>query len=97
VVSSGAQFVNVRLQFPSSERLLPENAKSFLDIHLAKIGDPIRVMQGDLVFAEDGVLLPPIGQIQFELWHQLNIQQIREAVKKVLSTFVTDWEKAGKK
>jgi hypothetical protein len=97
-VSNGAQFVNVRLQLNSSEILLPENAKSLLDIHPAKIGDPTRVMHGQLVFAEEGVLLPPMGQgMPFELWHQLNIQQIRETVKKVLSAFVADWEKAGKK
>ena len=62
------------------------------DFHVAKIGDPTRVMSGELVFAEEGILLPPIGQMQFELWHQLNIQKVRETVGEVLSDFAAKWE-----
>ena len=97
-VSNGAQYVSVRLQINSSELLLPENGNSFADLHLAKLGDPVRPMTGQLVFAEEGVLLPPIGQsMPFELWHQLNIEQVRKEVQGVLSRFVSDWDKAGKK
>ena len=98
VVSNGAQYVSVRLQIDSSEPLLPENGDSFNDLHLAKISDPIRVMRGELVFAEDGVLLPPIEKgTPFELWQAVRIQAIREKVHDVLSEFVADWEKAGKR
>jgi hypothetical protein len=96
-VSSGAQFVDVRLQLNSSEILLPENVKNFLDFYVAKIGDPTRVMSGELVFAEEGILLPPIGQMQFELWHQLSIQEVRKTVEKVLSDFAAKWEQTRKK
>lgn len=96
-VSNGAQYVGVRLQIDSSEILLPENGDSFADQHLAKIGDPIRLMSGPLVLGEDGVLLAPIEQgIPFELWHQLNIQAVRGKVEQVLSDFVVKWDKAGK-
>ncbi len=97
-VSNGAQYVGVSLRINSSELLLPENGNSLADLHVAKIGDHTRAMQGQLVFAEEGVLLPPIGQgVPFELWHQINIQQVRETVKKVLSAFVAGWEQAGNK
>jgi hypothetical protein len=97
-VSNGAQYVGVRLQMNSSEILLPEDGSSFSDLHVAKLGDPTRVMSGQLVLAEDGVLLAPIEQgIPFELWHQLNIQQVRSTVEKMLTEFVAAWEKAGKK
>jgi hypothetical protein len=97
-VSNGAQYVGVRLQINSGELLLPENGNSFADLHLAKLGDPVRSMNGQLVFAEDGVLLPPIEQgMPFELWHQLNVEQVRKKVQAVLSQFVADWDKAGKK
>lgn len=98
VVSNGAQFVSVRLQINSSQLLLPENGDSINDLHLAKIGDPTRSMSGNLVFAEEGVLLPPIEQgMPFELWQAVRMQTIREKVHNVLSKFVADWEKAGKK
>ena len=98
VVSNGAQYVNVRLQFYSSALFLPEDAKTIFDAHLAKLGHPIRMMRGELVFAEGGHLLPPIGQgTPFELWHQLNIQTIRETVQKVLDDFSAAWDKAGEK
>ena len=97
-VSNGAQYVGIRLQINSSEILLPENGDNFADLHLAKIGDPTRVMSGQLVLAEDGVLLAPIEQsIPFELWHQLNIQQVRSTVEKMLTEFAAAWEKATKK
>jgi len=68
VVSNGAQYVGVSLQISSSELLLPENGNSFADLHPAKIGDPTRVMSGQLVFAKDGVLLPLIEQgMPFEI------------------------------
>jgi hypothetical protein len=98
VVSNGAQFVSVRLQMDSSELLLPENGDNFNDLHLAKLGDPTRAISGNLVFAEEGVLLPPIEQgMPFELWQAIRMQTIREKVQKVLSGFVANWEKAGKK
>jgi hypothetical protein len=98
VVSNGAQFVSVRLQINSSELLLPENEDSFNELHLAKLGDPSRPMSGNLVFAEQGVLLPPIEKgMPFELWQALRTQMIREQVQKVLTQFVADWDKAGKK
>lgn len=98
VVSNGAQYVGVSLRMNSSELLLPENGNNFADLHPAKLGDPTRAMSGQLVFSEDGILLPPIGQgMPFEIWHQLNIQKVRERVQGVLSAFVADWEKAQKK
>jgi hypothetical protein len=98
VVSNGAQFVSVKLQMDSSELLLPENGDSFVDLHLAKLGEPSRAISGSLVFAEEGVLLPTIEQgMPFELWQALRMQTIREKVHDVLSKFVADWEKAGKK
>lgn len=97
VVSNGAQFVNVRLQINSSELLLPENWKTLADLHTAKIGDPTRLMEGWLAFSEHGILLPPIGGMNFELWHQINIQKVRENIKQTLSDFATKWDAAGKK
>ncbi len=98
VVSNGAQYVGVSLRINSSELLLPENGNSFADLHPAKLGDPTRAMSGQLVFAEEGVLLPPIGQgVPFELWQALRTQTIREKVHDVLSKFVAGWEEAGKK
>jgi len=98
VVSNGAQFVNVRLQINSNEILLPEDGNSFADLHLAKVGDPIRAMDGYLVFAEEGVLLPPIEQgMPFEIWQAVRMQTIREKVHNVLAEFVASWDKAGKK
>ena len=98
VVSNGAQYVDIRLQINSSEILLPENGNNFADLHFAKLGDPTRVMSGNLVFAEKGVLLPPIGQgTPFELCQALRMQTIRENVHNLLSEFVADWDKAGKK
>lgn len=98
VVSNGAQYVSVRLQADSSELLLPENGNSVNDLHVAKIGDPIRLMSGSLVFAEEGVLLPPIEQgTPFELWQAIRIEAIRGKVHDVLSEFVAAWDKAGKK
>jgi|SRR5690348_5729301 len=96
-VSNGAQYVSVRLQIYSSEILLPENGNSLADVHLAKLGDPVRAVSGYFVFAEDGVLLPPIEPgTPFELWHQINIEQVRKKVQAVLSDFVAAWDKAGK-
>lgn len=94
VVSNGAQFVNVRLQINSSELLLPESWK---DLHTPKIGDPSRLVEGWLVFSEHGILLPPIGGMNFELWHQINIQKVRENIKQTLSDFAAKWDAAGKK
>lgn len=97
-VSNGAQFVNVRIEILSDQMFLAENAKTFLDYHVAKITDPTRVVQGELVFAENGVLLAPIEQgMNFELWHQLNLQKVRETIKKTLSDFAGKWDEAGKK
>jgi hypothetical protein len=95
VVSNGAQFVNVRLQINSSEILLPESWKAGL--HTPKIGDPSRLVEGWLVFSEHGILLSPIGGMNFELWHQINIQKVRENIKQTLSDFATKWDTAGKK
>src|SRR5277367_156070 len=95
VVSNGAQFVNVRLQINSSELLLPESLKAGL--HTPKIGDPSRLVEGWLVFSEHGILLPPVGSMNFELWHQINIQRVRENIKQTLSDFATKWDTAGKK
>jgi hypothetical protein len=90
--------VSVRLQINSSELLPPENADSFNELHLAKLGDSSRPMSGNLIFAEQGVLLPPIEKgMPFELWQALRTQMIREQVQKVLAQFVADWDKAGKK
>ncbi len=100
VVSNGAQYISVRLQMNSSEVVLPENGDTLFDshLHLAKIDDPIRSISGNLVLAEGGTLLSPIPQgMPFELWHQLNIQEVRKDVQKVLSEFLADWDKAGKK
>jgi|SRR6266850_632519 len=97
-VSNGAQFVNVQIQVFSDLMVIPENAKTFADYHLAKIGDPTRVVKGNLVFAQNGVLLPPIeGGMNFELWHQLNLQKVRETIKKTLTDFAVKWDEAGKK
>jgi hypothetical protein len=97
-VSNGAQFINVRIEVLSDEMLLAENAKTFLDLHVAKLSDPTRVLSGQLVFAENGVLLAPMEQgMNFELWHQLNLQKVRENIKKTLSEFAVKWEGAGKK
>ena len=97
VVSNGAQFVNVRLQINSSELFLPESWKTLADLHTAKIGDPTRLVEGWLAFSEHGTLLPPIGGMNFELWHQINIQKVRENIKQTLSDFATKWDTAGKK
>jgi hypothetical protein len=97
-VSNGAQFVNVQIQVFSDLMVIPENAKTFADYHLAKIGDPTRVVKGHLVFAQNGILLAPIeGGMNFELWHQLNLQKIRENIKKTLSDFEAKWDAAGTK
>lgn len=96
-VSNGAQYVNSKIVIFSDEMFLPENAKTFLDYHPAKIGDPTRVVKGDLVFAQNGILLPPIEGMNFELWHQLNLQRVREDIKKTLSDFATKWDDASKK
>jgi hypothetical protein len=97
-VSNGAQFVNVQIQVFSDLMVTPENAKTFADYHLAKIGDPIRLVKGNLVFAQNGVLLPPIESgMNFELWHQLNLQKVRENIKKTLSDFEAKWDAAGTK
>jgi hypothetical protein len=95
VVSNGAQFVNVRLQINSSEILLPESWK--MGLHTPKIGDPSRLVEGWLVFSEHGILLPPIGGMNFELWHQINIQKVRENIKQTLSDFAAKWDAAGQK
>ncbi len=99
MVSSGAQYVSIRLQMlDSGELLLPENGNTFADLHLAKLGDPVRSMSGSLVFAEEGVLLPPTEQgMPFEVWQALRMQTIREKVHAVLAEFVANWDKAGKK
>lgn len=99
VVSNGAQFVNVRIElFPSDDMVIPENAKTFADYHVAKIGDPTRLVKGELVLAEHGVLLAPIeGGMSFELWHQLNLQKVRENIKRTLSDFAAKWDEVGKK
>jgi hypothetical protein len=99
VVSNGAQFVNVRIElFPSDDMVIPENAKTFMDYHVAKIGDPTRLVKGELVLAEHGVLLAPIeGGMNFELWHQLNLQKVRENIKRTLSDFAAKWDEAAKK
>lgn len=98
VVSSGAQFVSLRLQIDSSELLLPENGNTFTDLHLAKIGDPTRALSGSLVFAEEGVLLPSIEPgTPYELWQALRMQTIREKVHDVLAEFAAHWDKSGKK
>lgn len=97
-VSNGAQYVDFRVQMPSSELLLPENGNGFNDLHMAKPGDPIRAISGNIVFAEEGVLLPPLDQgANFELWQSLRMQTIRENIAKVLSDFVATWKKEGKK
>jgi len=97
-VSNGAQFVNVQIQVFSDVMVIPENAKTFADYHLAKIGEPTRVVKGELVFVEHGILLPPIeGGMNFELWHQLNLQKVRENIKRTLSDFAVKWDEAGKK
>ena len=97
-VSNGAQFVNVQIHVLSDVMVIPENAKTFADYHLAKIGDPTRVVNGNLVFAQNGILLAPIeGGMNFELWHQLNLQKVRENIKKTLSDFTTKWDAAGTK
>jgi len=97
--SNGAQFVDVEIQIFSDEMVLAENAKnSLLDLHLAKLGDPTRVLSGHLVLAENGVLLAPLAQgMNFELWHLLNLQKVRENIKQTLSDFAGKWEEAGKK
>ncbi len=97
-VSNGAQFVNVQIQLFSDEIVIPENAKTFADYHLAKIGDPTRVLRSNLVFAQNGILLAPIeGGMNFELWHQLNLQKVRETIKKTLSDLAAKWDEAGEK
>lgn len=97
-VSNGAQFVNVQILVLSDLMVIPENVKTFADYHLAKIADPTRLVKGNLVFAQNGILLAPIeGGMNFELWHQLNLQKVRENIKKTLSDFETKWEEAGKK
>ena len=97
-VANGAQFVNVRIQLNSDMMLLPENAKTLFDIHPAKLGDPTRVLRGELVLVDDGTLLAPMSQgVPYELWHQLNLQEIRKSMKKELSEIVADWDKAGRK
>jgi hypothetical protein len=97
-VSNGAQFVNVRIELLSDEMVIPENAKTLADYHLAKIGDPTRVVKGELVFAEHGIRLAPIeGGMNFELWHQLNLQKVRENIRRTLSDFAAKWDEAGKK
>jgi hypothetical protein len=96
-VSNGAQFANVRIEFFSDAMVIPENAKTFADYHLARIGDPTRVVNGELVFVEHGILLPPIGDMNFELWHLLNLQKVRENIKRTLSDFAVKWDEAGKK
>lgn len=96
-VSNGAQFVNVRIEVFSDSLVIPENVKTFADYHLAKIGDPTRLVKGELVFVEHGILLPPIEGMNFELWHQLNLQKVRENIKKTLSDFAAKWDAAGKK
>jgi hypothetical protein len=97
-VSNGAQFVNVQILVLSDVMVIPENAKTFADYHLAKIGDPTRLVKGNLVFAQNGILLAPIeGGMNFELWHQLNLQKVRETIKKALSDFAAKWDEAGKK
>lgn len=96
-VSNGAQYVGVSLRMNSSELLLPENGNGFADLHVAKLGDPVRPMSGYFVFAEDGVLLAPIEPGgSFEVWHAVNVDQVRKKVESVLSEFVTNWDKAGK-
>jgi hypothetical protein len=96
-VSNGAQFVNVRVEIFSDLMVIPENVKTFADYHLAKMGDPTRVVKGELVFAEHGILLPPIEGMNYELWHQLNLGKVREAVKTTLSDFAAKWDEAGKR
>jgi hypothetical protein len=97
-VSNGAQFVNVRIEVLSDVMVIPENAKTFADYHLAKIGDPTRVVTGELVFAEHGILLSPIESgMNYELWHQLNLQKVRENIKRTLADFAQKWDEAGKK
>jgi hypothetical protein len=96
-VSNGAQFVNVRIEVFSDVMVIPENVKTIADYHLAEIGDPTRVVQGELVFVEHGILLPPIEGMNFELWHQLNLQRVRENIKTTLADFAVKWEEAGKK
>ena len=96
-VANGAQFVNVRVMVFSDLMVIPENAKTFADYHLAKIGDPTRVVNGNLMFAENGILLAPIENMNFELWHQLNLQEVRETIKKTLSDFAAKWDESGKK
>jgi hypothetical protein len=97
-VSNGAQFVNVQIQVFSDVMVIPENVKTFADYHLAKIGDPTRVVKGNLEFSQNGVLLSPIeGGMNFELWHLLNLQKVRETIKKTLSDFAAKWDEAGKK
>lgn len=96
-VSSGAQYVNVRLELLSSQLLLPENAKNVFDLHSAKVSDPIRVMQGDFVFADSGVLLPGEQDTPYQLWRALNVSQVQATVRSVLSQFVDKWQKAGQR
>ena len=55
-------------------------------------------ISGNSGLAEGGTLLSPIPQgMLFELWHQLNIEEVRKDVQKVLSEFLADWDKGGKK
>lgn len=96
-VSNGAQFVSVRVEILSDMIVKPENAKTLFDTHLAKIGDPLRLMKGQMEFAEHGELLPPIGNMNYELWHQLNLETVRQAIKTTLSDFAAKWAEAGKK
>lgn len=97
-VSNGAQFVNVQILVLSDLMVIPENVKTFADYHLAKIADPTRLINGHLEFAHNGILLAPIeGGMNFELWHLLNLQKVRETIKKTLSDFAAKWDEAGKK
>jgi hypothetical protein len=93
---AGGQFVDIKLEdVVASELLLPENPEDF---HLAKLNDPTHLMKGKLVFAEEGAMIPPITQgLPFQIWHELMIDQVRQMVRKALSTFVEDWEKTEKK
>jgi hypothetical protein len=97
-VANGAQYVSMRLQIHSGELLLPEEGNGILDLHTAKIADPVRSMSGELIFDEEGVLLPPLEQgMNFELWRASRTQMLREKIAKLLSDFVKDWQKADKK
>jgi len=35
--------------------------------------------------------------MNFELWHQLNLQKVRENIKKTLSDFAAKWDETGGK